>query len=330
MAEQERLRAYYPNFDEPVLDRVAEVAEQLRNSTWQAINDTLPDNKIFEPISGKPIEVLDVLPQDDYDKTYVYHLPMGNPLADHMRLRMATLSLAAPDKRIIAVGNPSGPKQGIGRLKFADIPSVWNGDLRATVDPILQYLEMQHIDPSTHIGYSYGAEKAATASIYADRYDQEVEQGIFIEPVSLKTRGLIELASDFNSTAAALGGYIGAAKTNAVYVANNRASEKSHGMLGYVVGLARLSNIAIAHALAKDYFERRTQTALENQHDMRANLIWGSESELAVNSLMVAVSQRLVDRFGPERVSPMVLEGQKHAMGDDVFLHTAMVLQVTK
>jgi hypothetical protein len=330
MSEQERLGAYYPKFDEAVLDRVAEVAEKQRNSTWQTINGDLPDNQIFYPTNGKPIEILDILPQQDYDRTYIYHLPMGNPLAEHMRLRMATLSLAAPDKRIVAVGNPSDPRHGIGRLKFGDIPSVWAGDLRSTVDPILQYLGTQHVYLSTHIGYSYGAEKAATAALYADRYDLGVEQGVFMEPVSLKSRGLIELATDYSSTAPALRKYIDAAQTNAVYVANNLASEKSHGMLGYKLGLARLSNLAIAHALSKDYFEQRVQVALENQHDMRANLIWGSASELAINSLMVAVSQRLIDRFGAERVSPMVLEGQKHAMADDVFLHTAMVLQVVK
>lgn len=60
---------------------------------------------------------------------------------------------------------------------------------------------------------------------------------------------------------------------------------------------------------------------------MKAHLVWGTDSELATYGLMVKLTERLQAKFGVERVSSMEMIGQKHAMGDDVFLHTAMVLQ---
>lgn len=325
MSEQLRLLRYYPDFDEAVVNRVAEVAERQRVSTWENIKRELPENKIFS--TGKSsIELMDIVPKDDYDETWIYHLPMGNPLADHMQLRIATLATAEPNKRIIGVGNPSGPNQGVGKLSVKSLRPVWSGDLRPTVDPLLRYLSTQKITEATHIGFSYGAEKAAAAAQYADRYDQSVPHGIFMEPVALKRRGLLELGRDFNSTAAAFDGYVNAAASPAVAQASQCAAEKSHGMTGYMLGLLRFSNIAIAHALTKEGFEERVSEGLAKQEQLEAHLVWGSESELAIRSLMVNIGNRLKERFG-NRVSAMELEGQKHAMGDDVFLHSAMVLQ---
>lgn len=325
MSEQSRLLQYYPGFEEYVVERVAEVAERQRNCTWEQIGSELPENKIFST-GRSSIELIDIEPKDDYDETWVYHLPMGNPLADHMQLRIATLAVAEPNKRIIGVGNPSGPRQGVGTLSIKSLRPVWKGDLRPTVDPVLRYLSTQNITEATHIGFSYGAEKAAAAAQYADRYDQSVPRGLFMEPVALKKRGLLELARDFNSTAAAFDGYVNAAASPAVAQAGQRAAEKSHGMTGYMLGLLRVSNIAIAHALTKEGFEERVSEGLTKQEQLEAHLVWGSESELAIHSIMVNLANRLKDRFG-NRVSVMELEGQKHAMGDDIFLHTAMVLQ---
>lgn len=325
MSEQARLLQYYPGFEEAVVNRVAEVAEQQRNNTWDHISRDLPENKIFFTANGS-IELMDIVPSDDYDETWVYHLPMGNPLADHMQLRIATLAATEPNKRIIGIGNPSGPRQGVGKLPVSSLRSVWSGDLRPTIDPVLQYLSSQQITTATHIGFSYGAEKAAAAAQFADRYDQSVPRGLFMEPVALKERGLLELGRDFNSTAAALEEYVNAADSAAVVEAGLRAAEKSHGMISYMLGLLRASNIAIAHALTKDGFEERANEALTKQDQLEAHLVWGSESELAIHSLMINLAKRLKDRFG-DRVITMELESQKHAMGDDVFLHTAMVLQ---
>ncbi len=325
MSEQLRLKEYYPGFDQKVVDTVADVAQQQRSSSWEQIKSELPDNTVFST-EDSSIELLDIVPKD-YDETWVYHLPMGNPLADHMQLRVATLAAAKTDKRIIAIGNPSGPSQGVGKLPAASLRTVWSGNLRPTIDPVMRYLGSQQIEQATHIGFSYGAEKAATASQYAEKYDQHVPSGLFMEPVAIKQRGLLELGRDFNSTAAALEGYVKASASGPVEEAGKRAAEKSHGLVGYGLGLLRMSNIAIAHALTKEGFENRVDNGLTSQAEMRAHLVWGTESELATHGLMIELAGRLQSKFGVGRVSTMEMVGQKHAMGDDVFLHTAMVLQ---
>lgn len=327
--EAERLRSYY-TFDEDILERVGEVADNQRNTTWDALSARLPDNKIFIPANGKPIEILDIVPRADYDGTHVYHLPMGNALDENMTARVATLAAAEPARRIIAVGNPGSPGQGGGRIKARDFNSVWSGDLRAAVDPTLQYLHSQNIDVATHIGFSYGADRAATAAQYADKYDQQVQQGVLMDPASVSERSLLGLAREFGSTAQALDVYVQAAASPAYLEARKLAEERGHGLLGYTLGLVRMSNLAIAHALAQDGFEGRVDAALTAQPEMLADIIWGSESELALRGCMLATTARLTEKFGIDRVRATELVDQKHAMGDDIFLHTAMILQSTK
>ncbi len=325
MSEQLRLKEYYPGFDESVVNAVAEVAQRQRSSSWEQIRSKLPDNSVFST-ENSSIELMDILPKD-YDETWVYHLPMGNPLADHMQLRIATLAAAKPDKRIIAIGNPSGPGQSVGKIPAGSLRAVWKGNLRPTIDPVMRYLGSQQIEQATHIGFSYGAEKAAAASQYSEKYDQQVPSGLFMEPVAIKQRSLLGLGRDFNSTAAALEGYVKASASNPVEEANKRTAEKSHGLVGYALGLLRMSNIAIAHALTDEGFGDRVDNGLASQAEMQAHLVWGTESELATHGLMIKLANRLQAKFGVERVSTMEMVGQKHAMGDDIFLHTAIVLQ---
>jgi hypothetical protein len=329
MSEQKRLQNYYPGFDQDVLDRVSAVAENQRATSWDKISANLPKTKIYST-DKSDIELMDIIPREGYEYTWVYHLPMANPLSDNMQLRIATLASAHPDKRIIGIGNPSGPGQGVGKIPFSSIKTVWSGDLRAAVDPALRYLLDQGILDATHIGFSYGAEKALAATKYAENYDQRVSNGLFMEPVALKSRGLIELARDFNTSGGALSDYVEASASQPVIEANIAAGEKSRGLLGYALGLLRLSNIAIAHSLTKGSFESNLVESLKNQEQMKAHLVWGSESELSVGALMREISKRLEKDFGQNRTSSIELEGQKHAMGDDVFLHTALVSQALK
>jgi pimeloyl-ACP methyl ester carboxylesterase len=251
---------------------------------------------------------------------------MGNPLADHMQLRLATLAATEPDKRIIGVGNPSGPRQGIGTLRFKELRKVWDGDLRPTVDPILRYLSSQAIETAVHIGYSYGADKAASATEYSDSYDLQVSNGVFMEPVGIRTRKLLELGKDFYRSGSELDNYVNAADSNPVIEAASAAAEKSHGLRGFALGLLRLSNIAIEHALTKPLFDTRVIRSLKSQDSMEATVVWGSESEISTHSYMLNVIKDLKHKFN-NRIKTITLENQKHAMGDDIFLHTALVMQ---
>jgi len=68
---------------------------------------------------------------------------MGAGLDANLRARMATLSAALPTTRIIIAGSPVHQEARSGRLAMNQVPSVWGGDLRLTVDPLLQYVQSQ-------------------------------------------------------------------------------------------------------------------------------------------------------------------------------------------
>lgn len=218
--ESARLQVYHP-FDGDVLERVTTVAEQQRATTWEAIQAGLPDTQMFEPIGGKPIEVLDIIPRDDYESVHVYHLPMGNGLDENMRLGIAALAAAEPTKRLIAAGNPGAPGQSSGKLRLRDLSSVWSGDMRPTVDPLMQYLDREGIGQADHTGGSCGADRAATAVGYAEKYDHQVPHAILMDPASVVHRSLWGLGQQFLKSAAPMEGYVQAAASQPYFDARN-------------------------------------------------------------------------------------------------------------
>jgi hypothetical protein len=123
-------------------------------------------------------------------------------------------------------------------------------------------------------------------------------------------------------------GYIQAAASEPYVEARRQADATNHGTIG-AVGLLRPSNVAIAHALSQDGFEGRVAGALNAQAEMRTDIIWGTESELATHGAMLGVTRRLHDQYG-DRVRATALEGQTHAMNCDIFLQAAIILQSQK
>jgi len=327
MNEQTRLRQYL-RFRPEVLDTVASVAEHQRSQTWQDISSHLPEVSIFRSHNNKPVEVLDIEPYD-YDDVLVYHLPMGVTLDASMSMRLSALSLAEPYKRLISFSNPGSPGRGKGKIKTRDMLSVYNGDLRLTLDSPLRYLAKQGIEEVVHIGYSYGAEKAIAAAKYSDLYGQKVDQTICMEPVAIKDRHLISLGLDFLKTSTSLDEYVEAADCKAYDEARKIADKQGHGTLGYIFGLAKLSNLAIGNCLKRDIFEANVYEAIKKQQDMQLNIYWGSDSELSTDKDMMELFKRL-NKFNHKRIHAEVMAKQKHAMGEDIYLHTAMILQALR
>ncbi len=329
MLEIERLSAYYP-FDEDVLQAVSDVAEHQRKLDWQSIAGKLPEPIIFSPENGNPVEILDIAPKD-YDSQQVYHLPMGCGLDASMTMRVATLASAQPSKRIIAIANPGGPGAAFGSLSKEDRRSLSKGDMRPVVGPVFKYLNSQKLSEVVQVGYSYGADKAAAAAFYAPDYNQVVPKGIFMEPASVIPRSIIDLALAFNASADGLDDYI-EATASPVYLEARKLAEKSgHGFAGYVMGLMRLSNIAIAKALCYPCFWTHLSGSLEQNKDMKADLVWGSDSTISPDK-SIRYQFKKPNKFYDhlERVRTLVIEDGKHAMGDDIYLLSAMVLQCSK
>lgn len=320
----ERLKSYYP-FDTHVIDSVVDVADKLNRQSWEDIQKGIPETIKYSPSRGKNIEVLDITPKD-YDDTYVYYLPMANSLDANMSFRLAVLKAVLPTKRLIAAGNPSAPGLGKGKVSLWNMPKVAHGDLRPKIDPVLRYLDSKDINSTTNVGYSLGADLAVTATIHADKYDHQVSQQTLMEPASVKKRSLRGLGGDFASSEPPLEGYVKATESEAYREARHQANEQAHGKLGFMLGLGRPSNLAISKALTHDKFESRVWDSMYRQSDISTTIVSGTASELSNYELMLGVVDRLQKTFG-DRLNYIPLQGQKHAMGDDVFLHAAMVLQ---
>ncbi len=321
---REPLENYFP-FSEHTLSRVNEVAERLSAAmTWQELltQNNIPDVEIFEPKHAKSIEILDFAPKD-YDTTLVYHGAMGDSIDPNLIMHVLPLAMLLDTTRIIAVGNPGRPGQGYGKLRVRDLKQVWGGDLRATVDPTLEYLHNQGLEEVAHVGYSYGGNKVPLAALHASKYGLKVSFGIAIDP-SVADEGVRRLGTAFSISAKHLDKYVQAANCPPYA----EARKLSGGLLGYGLGLARMSNMAIIHALAHPHFKETMEETLrlKEQSQMKVSLMWGSESEIAPDDLMQDISTRLIKEFGEARVKRTRFPDQQHAMSDDIFFHSATIL----
>jgi hypothetical protein len=322
MATAERLVDYYA-FSPDVVDTVSEFAKrQSQYVTYQGFFHAMgiEGTQKLQSDGYLPVDVLDIRPKD-YDPTtaLIYHLPMANPLDPNQIYQLATVAATNPDRRIIATGNPSGPGYNSGLLTAKQRNDAAHGKFQAVVEPVLRFAEQQGITTVDEIGDSYGVDTAATAAA-AGRY--EVGKLICIEPASVKKRNLAKLALDFNSTAKPLGMYVAASNLPTF----NEARKDSVSAAGYAMGLGRLTNLAIGRGLARGRFVAEMDDAFEHQKTMESTIIWGSESELAIDALMTNIVGGLQEQYG-ERVKAIRLPGQKHNLANDIHLQAALVLQ---
>lgn len=329
----ERLQSYYP-FSDEITETVADVAAFQKR--FDHYKDYFTAIELPEPLVYKAhdsveteIAVLDIKPRQDYDehKARVLHLPMANPLDPNMLFQVATIYQSDPSDRLIAVGNPSGPGYKTGIQRGHDRrKSVSSGNLLALVDPILLYLKHNRIRLADHIGYSYGAEKAAVAADFGSLYRQYAMRSVHTEPVSVKQRNLLRLGADFAASNKALNSYVEASDTPAFIDART----DSVGPLAYNIGLMRATNLAIAKALGRGSFETRMREALQpwpEEPEMTSTIIWGTESKLAIDGLTQELAGRLQASFGEDRIRTISLPGQKHALANDIHLQAALVLE---
>lgn len=324
----ERLNGYY-DFNEAISTKVGAVAEMQAGLSYEEYlaASGIAEPFIFNPDGGKPVRILDIRPSVDFDesKARVMHLAMGNDVDPNQIYQAATVFSADPDTRLIAVGNPAAPGLGYGKLSFADSGLVAKGDLRPVIDPVMKYVEREGITDVEHVGFSYGASRVPVAMKYAAHYEHQAD-GVAIDPADVKDRGfklkaMLSLAADFGSTAGPLEDYVQASGIPAFL----EARKHSPNLVMYSLGILRASNLAIASALAGDYYQKRATDALEAQPDRKLHTFWGSESELAIDGLLQQITTNLQDRFG-ERAPATRLIGQKHNMVNDIHLQAALVL----
>jgi hypothetical protein len=329
MNTTERLQTYY-EFDDSVVESVARAAADQNSKTFVDLAEQygLADGPSRMNLAGvrSPFEYLRIDPKSSVDETNVrvYLAPMAIPADENMAMRAIRLFAAAPNKPLIVVGSPAFIGNRSNRLSMMDARKVWRGDLQPAVTPTLRYLEGAGVTRADFIGYSYGADTAAVATGDAREYGVEADRSILMEPASTAERGLVALLKAFKSSESPLASYVEATESQPLFEARCLADS---GLVRYVGGLLRLSNIAIAHALSSDSFRGRLDYALLMQPEVRISLAWGGKSELTDNAAMTQTLEAMVRTHGADRLNAIVIPEMHHAGGDDIDLHAAIVLQ---
>jgi hypothetical protein len=323
MTTQERLQAYY-EFTPETIDQVAEAAElqQSYDSYEEFFDDigiTTPERKTYP--GHKPVEFLDIRPNEhDANEALVIHLPFAQTFNNNQLYQVATIAATNPNKRIIVMGNSAALGYDTGLLTREQRRTVNSGDFSPVVEPLLSYLDEEDITIASHVGYSYGEALAQTTMTKDER---DTYRAVIIEPAAVVWRSLYKLVRDFHASAEAEPGYVNATDVTSFL----DARKSSEGMPAYIGGLLRLSNLAVGRGLTKPYFRERQREALLQHPELRITDVWGSESELALDGIVTAAVRDLQWEFGKERVKPMRLLRQKHALANDIHLQAAVVLE---
>lgn len=310
MDTKERLLDIYP-FDERVIERVAEVA--VKQSSFTSYGEMLEYQNI-KTLPGK--RLVDVQPADyDESQAVIYHMPMANPLDTNQLFQIASLSMMLPERRIIALANPSGIAWGHGVLTRKERARVKYGDFKPVTDKTAKYIEDQGIEQVDQIGCSYGVDLAMAYTFSSYRHDTApVRNQLLVEPATVVAKSLIKLATDFKKSEATLDDYV---ENNDLEIFR-QARKDGISNTNNALGLLRPTNIAIAKGLSKGLFTYYLGLA----RDLAANtsVAWGSESELGDDDTLREIVKK------DDSIQGYRLEGHKHALINDLHLIGALAI----
>lgn len=329
MQTSERLAQYY-DFDDAIVGAISDTAE------WQnklGYNELANHYGIAEgPRRAAAIgmrhsvEYLDFTPVTDYDDTHMrlLHTPMGIPVDPSTIMRAMRLFGSDPTVPLRLVGSPALAGNTANRIPLRDLPAVAHGKLEKAVEPSITILiGRANVVSLDTLGYSYGADAAASSATVAARYGFEVTNGVWIESAAMKQRSIVGLLKDFMNSGSELERYVNQTESQPLYEARTAARND----IGYFLGLARLSNVAITKALAIGSFEQRVDNALSSHPELTVTIGWGTQSELTDADDVSIIIQSQRSKFGRHRVDGLELTDMHHAGGDDIDLHAAMMLQ---
>jgi hypothetical protein len=310
-ATAERLASYYA-FSPDVIDTVAEHAGF--QASFETYQEYLQQVGAELPAYGRGRPVLDIQPEDyDPSEALVVNLPMGNALDPNQQFQIATVAGTNPDRRVIAFANPAGRHYGVNKVPFSGLVSAWTGSFDSAIERKERYLDHEGIIKVDETGASYGADiLAATAA--SGRY--QIDKAVAIEPASAVKRMLLPgLLPAFASSEAPLEGYVKANSLPIFEAARDDSTDAAS-----ILGLLRLSNAVSSHGISRGRFEEHLTVAQQRRPETEFHVVWGSESELVMDGLMIGI----VIRRGANGIR---LEGQKHALMNDVHLNAAIALE---
>lgn len=320
MADIERLYQYYP-FAQETMAPIEAAADLQNRWSFQELADfyDIDDSSVRTNVDGKPIEYLHLKQQQpDNDSVRLLFAPMANgALSENIVMRAIRLFGADAPAHLFVSAGPAHAGNPANVLNKHERQQVRQGDMTPLAIPLLREVGRLGLRQADIYGYSLGASVGQAAARVAYDYGVDVSRAVLGEPVTAQTQPLTRLGLAFQSSGAALPHYIEQADSLPL----NQATELARNDVGFMLGLARLSNIAIIRGLAKsDYFALQRDALAENEI-LRVTTAYGTASEMCQPAIIAA---RGIDG---ERTNYMPLRGMQHAGGDDIDLHAAIMLE---
>jgi hypothetical protein len=331
----DRLR-HYGVFDDDVIESVQTTAQWQNSLHLEELVDRYKfvggPEKLVPSGCDNPIVVLALKPEDAHDEraANVYFTPFALSVDVSIAMRAMRLFGSDPTKPLYVVGNLNGAYGSEGNVSREGVKTMkQDGSLAPDVTPAIRFLIDRNIERPTFLGYSYGADKAAAAVNLSHEEGIPADGGVFVEPVGVVARSRLKLLKQFKKSGEKLADFVEDADSKPL----NQARARLHGTLktlDYALGLRRPANRAIASILARDGFETSLDTAIGSIPDGYFHLSWGEQSEISIDAHTARIARNLSEKYGENRFGWLRVPGMKHAGGDDIDLHAAIMLQGLK
>ncbi|MDB5180326.1 MAG: hypothetical protein JWO54_84 [Candidatus Saccharibacteria bacterium] len=324
-ATAERLNSYHLFSDKTIkaVTRYAQKQSEYKNYTsfFQDMGGLSVTIHTLKNGSGVPVVDIPALIKKP-SGIIVVHLPMGNALDESQLYQVATVAAVNSSYRVIAFGNPSGKphrykQQNLTMWKRLQIAFTKNQ--YPLVEAELDYLQSKNIQNVYHVGYSYGALKALLESNYSDK--GRVKGIIIVEPVA-HSRGIKQLVGDFQSTFKPLGDYVNRTQNPTYLEARLETAKKADSA---AKTLLRPINIAIGIILSHIDLIELLKVVIMKQPQAQVTVAWASESELGNDAHLKANFYNMT--HSNPNIHAMRLEGDKHAVANDIYLYAAIVCE---
>lgn len=319
MTNQHRLERH--NFERSALERAIEV-EAIQQSFGTDFVGYLNSFGITVDQLRKTPDIVDIRSDNrDDERAIIVHQPLSNPLKAHRLIGVASIAAMFPDRRILSFSNPGHPGSKHKRISIFGAPKLAGGNLTNYMQYVERYVVNQEIEEVVHVGESIGADLATEAGSHS-RYNSLAVVGL--DPGSNVASSFRSMTQAFGSSNDAFRGYL--------HGNDQELSSTSFDVAGdgdtYMLGLARITNLAMAKMVSKGGYSDRAERALRNGTDVF--VAHGTLSELCPPNPMRGLiaclnAQDLGQNAGKMRGIELI--GDNHSFPNDLAIVNTVLAQ---
>jgi hypothetical protein len=320
MTSADKLQPYY-DFDPEITEGLDRFEYDTAGMTFAELADqySADEGRLITVFPGAthPSEIIMLrgvhAPQEKAPQ--IEYAAMAGPVDANAVYKMIVRHAVDPDRTKFLVGNPSGPGKPNGKLSFREAAKVaTSADFSSIVEPILRFMQNTDVNEISHVGYSLGANYGLTAIDVSEKLGLGIAKSGLIEPAIV--RG-VQLPINFMKSSTRGEEFAEMSESQAYKEARNAMN-----IPNYLLGLLRVSNLAIGAALMRNEFVDQLEDVAKRYGD-RITIVTGQESELSDGAAVQAVT----NVSGMEHIS---IKNMPHAGGEFDLLHAAMMLQSTR